>query len=104
MPSIARRSIGVTIDATTREATVRGHAVALTNQELDLLVVLTSAAGLTWTRELLMETAWRDDSYVTVATVDVVVAALRRKIERDPRDPRFVLGGAELGYRFVDVE
>jgi DNA-binding response OmpR family regulator len=104
MAPVARRSRGVTVDAATREATVRGHAVALTNQEFDLLRALVSRAGIAATRERLIESAWTHDSYVTVATVDVVVAMLRRKIERDARDPEFILGAAEAGYRFVDAD
>ena len=104
MPPAARRSTGVTIDTTTREARVRGHAVALTQQEFDLLRVLVSGLGRVWSREHLIQSAWTHDSYVTVATVDAVVGALRRKIERAPHDPEFILGASDSGYRFVDVE
>lgn len=83
---------------------VRGHAVALTNQECELLRVLVSGDDLMWSREMLIERAWKHDPYVTVATVDVVVAALRRKLERDAREPRFILGSGDAGYRFADVE
>jgi DNA-binding response OmpR family regulator len=98
------RSTGVTIDARTREATVRGHAVALTNQEFDLLRVLVHGRGLVWSREMLLQSAWKHDPYVTVGTVDAVVAAIRRKIERDARDPQFLSSDGDSGYRFVDVE
>ena len=100
----ARRSTGLAIDTEAREATVRGHAVALTNQEFDLLRVLVSGRRLVWSREMLIESAWKHDSYVTVATVDAVVEALRCKIERDARDPQFILGARDAGYRFADVE
>jgi two-component system torCAD operon response regulator TorR len=104
MPPAAQRSTGVTIDTATREATVRGHAVALTDQEFDLLRVLVSGRNIVWSRERLMESAWKHDSYVTAATVDAVVAALRGKIERNPREPEFILGASGAGYRFVDPE
>jgi DNA-binding response OmpR family regulator len=100
----ARRSTGVTIDTTTCEATVRGHAVALTHQEFALLRVLVSGLGEVWSREHLIKSAWTHDSYVTVATVDAVVAALRRKIERNAHDPEFILDASDGGYRFADVE
>jgi DNA-binding response OmpR family regulator len=104
MPPAARRSTGLTIDTGTREAAVRGHAVALTNQEFDLLQVMVSGRGIVWSRERLIERAWKHDSYVTVATVDVVIAALRRKIERDEHDPQFILSAGDSSYRFADVE
>jgi DNA-binding response OmpR family regulator len=104
MPAAAQRSIGIIIDAATREATVRGHQVALTNQEFELLRVLVSSAGTVWSRERLIESAWKHDSYVTVGTVDVVVAALRRKIERDAHDPEVILGAATAGYKIRETE
>ena len=103
MPASAPRSIGVAIDAVTRQAIVRGHAVALTNQEFDLLRALVSD-GSVWSRERLIERAWQHDAYATVATVDVVVAALRRKIERDAHAPEVILGAGAAGYRIVEME
>jgi len=103
MPASAPRSIGVALDAVTRQAIVRGHAVALTNQEFDLLRALVSD-GSVWSRERLIERAWQHDAYATVATVDVVVAALRRKIERDAHAPEVILGAGAAGYRIVEME
>ena len=104
MAPATMRSTGLTIDAAAREATVRGHAIALTNQEFELLLVLATGRGIVWSREMLIESAWRHDSYVTVATVDAVVAALRRRIERDAHNPKFLLGDADSGYWLVDVD
>jgi two-component system, OmpR family, response regulator VicR len=104
MPPAARRSTGVTIDTATCEATVRGHAVALTHQEFDLLRVLVSGLGRVWSREHLIKSAWTHDAYVTVATVDAVVAALRRKIERNAHAPEFILDASDGAYSFADVE
>jgi DNA-binding response OmpR family regulator len=99
-----RRSIGLSLDTSTRQATVRGHAVALTDQEFELLRVLVAGGGFVWSREMLIEGAWRHDAYVTAATVDAVVASIRRKIERDALAPQFILSAGDSGYRFADVE
>jgi DNA-binding response OmpR family regulator len=104
MAPAARRSTGLTIDIAAREATVRGHAVALTDQEFDLVCVLASGQGVALSREQLLHSAWTHDSYATVATVDAVVAALRRKIEVDAHDPRFILGTGDSGYRLADAD
>jgi DNA-binding response OmpR family regulator len=104
MPAAAQRSAGITIDTATREATVRGHPIALTNQEFELLQVLVSGSGTVWSRERLIESAWKHDSYVTVGTVDAVVAALRRKIERVAHDPEVILSAGTAGYRIVEME
>jgi DNA-binding response OmpR family regulator len=104
MSPAQRRSIGLILDTSSRQATVGGHAVALTDQEFELLRVLVAGGGFVWSRETLIERAWRHDSYVTAATVDVVVASIRRKIERDVHAPRFILSAGDAGYRFSDVE
>jgi DNA-binding response OmpR family regulator len=96
----ARRSTGVRIDVATGQATVRGHAVALTQQEFELLRVLVTGGGDVWTREMLLECAWRHDPYVTVRTIDAVIAALRGKIERDPREPAFIRSIGDSSYTF----
>jgi len=100
----ARRSVGVRIDAATRQATVRGHAVSLTPQEFELLRVLVTGAGLVWTREMLLERAWRQDAYVTVRTIDAVIAKLRGKIERDPRQPAFIRSVGDSSYTFAGAD
>jgi DNA-binding response OmpR family regulator len=96
------RSTGVVIDADAREARVRGHAVALTRQELDLLRVLVTNRDIVWSRAMLLHAAWQDDPYMTARTVDVVVASLRRKIERDANEPRLIIGVPNVGYRLGD--
>jgi DNA-binding response OmpR family regulator len=99
-----RRSTGVAIDAEPREARVRGHAVALTHQEFDLLRILVTNRDIALDRAWLLEAAWKEDPYVTVRTVDAVIGALRKKVERDAENPEFILGTAHSGYRFIDAE
>jgi DNA-binding response OmpR family regulator len=103
MAIAARRSTGVVVDPQTREAKVRGHAVALTHQEFDLLQLLVTNRNIVWSRAMLLDTAWKDDPYVTVKTVDVVVAALRRKIEIDAADPQLILGTVQSGYWLAET-
>jgi DNA-binding response OmpR family regulator len=104
MTTAARRSTGVVVDAEACEARVRGHAVALTRQEFDLLRVFVTNQDIALSRAWLLQAAWNDDPYVTVRTVDAVVAALRKKIERDAEQPRVILGSAHAGYQFVDAD
>ena len=103
-PPAERRSTGLILDPSTRQAVVHGDAVALTGQEFELLRVLVAGADFVWSRERLIEGAWRHDAYVTAATVDAVVDSIRRKIERDALAPQFIVGAGEAGYRFADVE
>jgi DNA-binding response OmpR family regulator len=99
----ARRSTGVVVDPHTREARVRGHAVALTHQEFDLLQLLVTNRDVVWSRAMLLDAAWKGDPYVTVRTVEVVVAAVRQKIEIDPANPQLILGTAQSGYWLAET-
>lgn len=51
-------------------------------------------------REQLIEAAWGQGIAITDRAVDTHVFNLRRKIERDPADPRVLLSVRGLGYRF----
>jgi DNA-binding response OmpR family regulator len=72
----------VDIDLQAREVSVNGAPVRLTQKEFDLLVHLISHPGVVYTREELLEHAWRLDYPGGTRTVDVHVAQLRRKLER----------------------
>ena len=98
------RSRDLTLDAERREATVRGTAVKLTKQEFDLLYLLAARRGIVFSRAALLARVWSGDSVVTERTVDTVVSRLRRKVERDPQDPRLILTAWGVGYKFVDAE
>jgi DNA-binding response OmpR family regulator len=88
------------IDGSRRDVTVRGEQIKLTRKEFDLLHLLASHPGVTFTRSELLEEvwdfAWEGDS----STVTVHVRRLREKIERDPSSPRLLLTVWGVGYRF----
>jgi DNA-binding response OmpR family regulator len=67
------------LDLDARRCTSRGHEVELTRREFDLLGALMRYPGRIHTREQLLELVWGADS-VSPQTVDVHVAALRRKL------------------------
>jgi DNA-binding response OmpR family regulator len=88
------------IDPARREVRVAGRPVKLTRKEFDLLFLLASEPGTTFTRTRLLEEvwdfAWNGDS----ATVTVHIRRLREKIERDPSRPRHLVTVWGVGYRF----
>jgi two-component system copper resistance phosphate regulon response regulator CusR len=70
------------IDTIRRHAVRAGRDLVLTPHEYDLLVALASHEGQVFTRDVIRETVWMDDdSYSN--TVDVRIAALRRKLDDD---------------------
>jgi len=94
---------GISIDLARRRVRVDGRDVELTDQEFRLLHLLATHAGIVFSREALLSKIWRGDTYVTVRSVDTLVKRLRRRIETDPANPRFLLTVWGVGYKFADV-
>lgn len=88
------------IDTARHRAVVRGCTVALTPHEFELLYQLASSPGVVRTRQELLSTVWRGDSFVTERSVDTLVRHLRCKIERNPGAPELVLTVRGYGYSF----
>ena len=77
-----------------------GKRVELTAHEFRLLRVFLNSRGRLLTRNQLIDAAWDSGIAVTDRAVDTHVFNLRKKIEPDPAQPRFLLGVRGLGYRF----
>jgi DNA-binding response OmpR family regulator len=93
-------SDGLKIDLARREVEVAGRPVQLTYVEFELLRTLASHAGRVYTREQLLQSLWGGSEYREPRTIDVHVRHLREKLERDPREPEFILTVRGVGYRF----
>jgi DNA-binding response OmpR family regulator len=91
----------VRIDFKTNEVRRDGHPVALSRAELRLLKYLVEHRGALVSREELLERVWGLDGSTLSRTVDVHMAALRKKLEPDPRYPQYILTVKGLGYRAV---
>jgi two-component system, OmpR family, response regulator len=94
---------GIEIDPARRRVRVGGREVELTDQEFRLLHLLATHAGIVFSREALLSKIWRGDTFVTVRSVDTLVKRLRRRIEPDPADPKFLITVWGVGYKFADV-
>jgi two-component system, OmpR family, alkaline phosphatase synthesis response regulator PhoP len=81
-----------------------GELVDLTGVEFDLIYTLARRPNHVFTREKLLELAWKDHSYSISKVVDVHIGHIRKKLEDDPADPRFILTVRGTGYRFEDSE
>jgi DNA-binding response OmpR family regulator len=89
----------VEVDATRRTVTRDGRPVALTPMELDLLLALLRRNGAVASRIELLQDVWGHSAAVLTRTVDTHIAELRRKLERDPAAPAFILTARKAGYR-----
>jgi DNA-binding response OmpR family regulator len=91
---------GLRIDTARRSVELDGRSVQLTYVEFELLRTLASRPGRVFSRQALLEAIRGSSDYREPRTIDVHVRHLREKLERDPRDPHFVLTVRGVGYRF----
>jgi DNA-binding response OmpR family regulator len=93
----------IEMDPARRRLLVAKREVELTAHEFSLLFALLSQPGIVFSREALLRKTWREDTFVTVRSVDTLVKRLRRKIEQDPADPQVILTVWGSGYKAADV-
>lgn len=91
----------VRVDPATRTATQNGRPLALTPVEFDLLHALVRAAGRVKTRDELMAEIRRREYEVFDRSIDVHVAALRRKLGDTAQAPRYIRTVRAAGYMFL---
>ena len=93
----------IEIDPARRRVRVGTQDVDLTFNEFELLFVLISNPGIVFSREALLSRVWKDQTYVTVRSVDTLVKRLRKKIEHSPAEPAVILTVWGAGYKAADV-
>jgi two-component system alkaline phosphatase synthesis response regulator PhoP len=90
----------VEVDFERGELRKAGQPVELTPIEFRLLSVFIRSRGRVLTREQLLAGAWAAETFASDRVVDNHIANLRKKIEADPVNPRFLRNVRGLGYRF----
>jgi two-component system KDP operon response regulator KdpE len=93
----------IRLDQARHEVTVEGDLVHLTPIEFKLLVELARQPGRVLTHRQLLRAVWGPSAVDQNHYLRVHVAALRRKIERDPAQPRWLVTEAGVGYRLRDT-
>ena len=71
----------------------------LRRTEFEILALLLHRAGEVIPRDEFLDRIWGKEVYITHRTVDTHMAALRRKLEADPENPRFIQSVRGVGYR-----
>jgi two-component system alkaline phosphatase synthesis response regulator PhoP len=90
------------IDLPGRSATLDDQSISLTPTEFDLLAIMAQSPGRPFTRAQLMDLVY-DVAYAGYdRAIDSHIKNLRRKIEVDPREPRYVLTVYGVGYKMAD--
>jgi len=101
-PADIIRAGEVALDRRTLRASVGTRAVDVTPTEFELLATLARQPGRVFTRAQLLDAIRGADTESFDRAVDAHVKNLRRKIEPDPRRPRYLLTVHGVGYKFAD--
>ena len=88
------------VDLEARSVTVRNTGVHLTPKEYELMVYLIRHAGKVLTHRVLLGAIWGGDYTEQTEYLRVFIGQLRKKIEPDPSNPRYILTEPWIGYRF----
>ena len=90
----------VEVDFLRHEVRRQGTPVELTPIEFNLLAAFCRNRGRALTREQMLDLAWGHGVAVTERVVDSHVVRLRKAVEGDPANPRFIVSVRGVGYRF----
>jgi two-component system, OmpR family, alkaline phosphatase synthesis response regulator PhoP len=101
-PGDVIRAGDLVLDVPRMRAEVAGRSVELTATEFGLLATMAASPGRIFTRSQLLD-AVRGVAFESYErAIDSHIKNLRRKVEPDPREPRYVLTVYGVGYRFAD--
>lgn len=92
------------VDLIKRQVIVRGKPVRLTPTEFHLLSCLVRRAGQVVSREALLAQVWGPERIDKVNYLKLYIHYLRRKIEKDPSKPEYILTEWGVGYRFREAQ
>jgi DNA-binding response OmpR family regulator len=87
------------MDVSRYQITVDGIEKAVTNKEFEILRQLLLSVGHVLSRQELLDRVWGEDYALEEHALDVHIHSLRRKIESDPSNPRFIITVRGVGYK-----
>jgi two-component system alkaline phosphatase synthesis response regulator PhoP len=92
----------VEVDRTRMQASVAGRPIDLTSTEFELVATLAEQPGRVFTRAQLLDAVRGTAVESFDRAIDAHIKNIRRKIEPDSRNPRYVLTVHGIGYKFAD--
>jgi DNA-binding response OmpR family regulator len=91
------------IDKRRHEVLRNGSRVDLTPLEFQILELLASEPGRAWSRNALLDRVWSTDYEGYQRNIDPHINRLRKKLETDPKNPRYVLTVRGVGYKLNET-
>jgi two-component system KDP operon response regulator KdpE len=87
-----------------RRLTIKSKEIRLTPKEYDLMAYLLRHSGKVLTHHMLLGAVWGGDYTEQTEYLRVFIGQLRKKIESDPANPKYILTEPWIGYRFSPAE
>ena len=91
------------IDKRRHEVLRNGLRIDLTPLEFQILELLASEPGRAWSRNALLDRVWSTDYEGYQRNIDPHINRLRKKLETDPKNPRYVLTVRGVGYKLNET-
>lgn len=98
LPPFVSKELSVDFDS--RRVTAAGEEVHLAPKEFEVLRHLIANQGRPVTHRRLLQIVWGPEYGEETENLRVVINQLRKKIEKDPSQPKFILTEPWVGYRF----
>lgn len=90
------------IDYEKRKVFVRGENIHLTPIEYKIIVLMSKYSGRVLTHKFIIKEIWGRYLENETQSLRVFMASIRRKIEKDPAQPEYIITEMGIGYRLVD--
>jgi two-component system, OmpR family, response regulator RegX3 len=94
----------LSLDRAKHEARLDDRPIELSRKEFELLRVLMENAGSVLTREALIDEVWDMNWFGSTKTLDVHISGLRKKLDDDPKEPRYIHTVRGVGFRFSGAD
>ena len=92
----------LSIDMASRRVKLAGKVVQLTPKEFDILAFLASNRGTVFSKEEIYRAVWRDQYLLDDSNIMAFVRKIRKKIEPEPDNPRYLLTVWGVGYKVAE--
>lgn len=100
-PSSAAETSGITLDVERRSVTINHRKIETTFSEFEIMKLLVMNPGKVFSRYELIEAIRGIDAYIHDRTIDVHITKLRKKIEINPKNPKYIHTIWGIGYKYT---
>ncbi|MBN2926152.1 MAG: winged helix-turn-helix transcriptional regulator [Eubacterium sp.] len=92
----------MTINSKSRRVVRSGEEISLTPKEFDILYFLAENRGEVFTKEQIYKAVWSENYLLDDSNIMAFIRKLRKKIEPNPDEPKYILTIWGIGYKFND--